>query len=65
MQLIVRKTKSFILDGHETFTVNPGSEPLQVTDAKLPDLDRGLVAVAVGDFHVLCAEECGQFILCL
>jgi hypothetical protein len=32
MQLIVRKTKSFILDGHEIFTVNPGSEPLQVPD---------------------------------
>jgi hypothetical protein len=32
MQLIVRKTKSFILDGHDTFTVNPGPEPLQVPD---------------------------------
>ncbi len=32
MQLIVRKTKSFIMDGHETLTVNPGSEPLQVPD---------------------------------
>jgi hypothetical protein len=32
MQLIVRKTKSFILDGHDTFTVNPGPEPLQIPD---------------------------------
>jgi hypothetical protein len=32
MQLIVRKTKSFILNGHDTLTVNPGSEPLQVPD---------------------------------
>ena len=32
MQLIVRKTKSFIMDGHETLTVHPGSGPLQVPD---------------------------------
>ena len=32
MQLIVRKSKSFVLDGHETLTVTPGSEPVQVPD---------------------------------
>jgi len=32
MQLIVRKTKSFILNGHDTLTVNPGSGPQQVPD---------------------------------
>jgi hypothetical protein len=32
MQLIVRKSKSFIMDGHETLTVTPGPEPLQVPD---------------------------------
>jgi hypothetical protein len=32
MQLIVRKSKSFILDGHETHTVTPGPEPVQVPD---------------------------------
>ena len=32
MQLIVYKTKSFIMDGHETLTVNPGSGPQQVPD---------------------------------
>ena len=45
MQLIVRKTKSFIMDGHETLTVNPGSEPLQV-----PDWVRGTGTFKLAEF---------------